>query len=192
MINTIKTDIKEMVTLSREHNPSTTPSVYGLLMNTIYPGTIQDWVKAGLGKEEIERKVAHYKRHFCNGLFDLDYIVERDGDKLVGFLIMTNPKVGHPTGNKKGGEIEILLVAPEYRGKGIGTKMMNEAIEIFNKKGRDEFKVSSEWKAVGFYQKFGFKEESGKPRLFRAIERLTTPFLEMYRIPEMETGEVFC
>ena len=190
-MNSNKTDIMAMVNLSRKHHPSQTFAVYGLLTNRYYPGMVQDFVKAGMSKAEIEGRIAHYTQHFSNDEFDINYITEKDGDKLVGFLIMCNPKVECP-GNKKGGQIEVILVAPEYRGKGIGRKLMDEAIERFDKRGRTQLKVDSEWEAVEFYAKFGFKEKVGKPGVFRAVERFTEPFLEMFRIPDRETGEVFC
>jgi GNAT superfamily N-acetyltransferase len=190
-MNSNKTDIMGMVNLSRKYHPSQTFAVYGLLTNKFYPGMIQDFVKAGMGKAEIESRIAHYTEHFSNDAFEIEYIIEKDGDKVAGFLIMCNPKVEYP-GNKKGGQIEVILVAPEYRGKGIGRKLMDEAIERFDKKGRNQLKVDSEWEAVKFYAKFGFKEKVGKPSAFRVIERFTEPFVEMFRIPDRETGEVFC
>ncbi len=56
------------------------------------------------------------------------------------------------------GHIGRVAVTKDYRGKGIGKKIMNKLIELAKSEGLNEVLVSSQCSAAGFYKKIGFSE----------------------------------
>ncbi len=53
-----------------------------------------------------------------------------------------------------------LIVLPEYRGRGIGAALMNEAMEHLLDSGAKSIRLDSVPKAIPLYQRLGFREES--------------------------------
>lgn len=90
--------------------------------------------------------------------------------QTIEHLILVMNKDGFPVGfmgieDKK---LEMLFLAPEERGKGLGKKLLRHGIETF---GVNEVTVNEQNPdAVGFYQKMGFSaykrtevDEEGRP-----------------------------
>ncbi len=87
--------------------------------------------------EEIKRSVASIPFHELH-VFCLTNI-----DTVIGFIGVANKK------------IEILFLAPDFFGRGLGQKLLHFAVE---KLDADQLDVNEQnWKAVRFYQKFGFE-----------------------------------
>ena len=79
---------------------------------------------------------------------------------IIGFLSL----VFYKSFLHKGGTalINELIVAQEYRKKGIGKQLVHTAFELAKKRGLDEIEVGTELSntiAQNFYKKMGFNEE---------------------------------
>jgi putative acetyltransferase len=76
--------------------------------------------------------------------------VQDDAGALVGFL------------GTSGRKIEMLFVAPERRGEGVGRMLVEHA---FDRLGCDEVDVNEQNpQAVGFYRRMGFRVAGRSPR----------------------------
>lgn len=87
------------------------------------------------------------------------FLVAEIGDKVVGFTNFIARKTILHSGLS--GLIDELVVAKNYRGKGIGNKLLSSAVEKCRKLGCCEVEVSTEkrnTKARKFYKGCGFKE----------------------------------
>mgnify|MGYP001125526035 CR=1 FL=1 len=86
------------------------------------------------------------------------FVAEIDG-VVVGFINFTTRKTVLHRGPS--GLIDVLVVAKNYRGKGIGKQLLSAAIEKCKQLGCCEVEVSTEkvnTKAKKFYRKCGFNE----------------------------------
>ncbi|WP_282075319.1 GNAT family N-acetyltransferase [Maribacter aquivivus] len=90
-----------------------------------------------------------------------DVVICLDDDKLVGIAMMAKYKV--VSGHK--GMIEDVVVSSEYRGKGIGRKLMEKLLEQVEKSKLDDvllFSGHHRTAAISLYKSLGFKlKESG-------------------------------
>lgn len=77
------------------------------------------------------------------------YICCYEGDKLIGFLDVVSNGVTDAY-------IQDLMVSPEYQGKGIGTNLMNKAIERLKEDNIYMISVIFEESLLSFYKRFGF------------------------------------
>jgi len=84
-----------------------------------------------------------------------------------------NERVGHVFTFNYGklGVIGILIVQSKYRGKGIGTKLMEKAIEYLKKQEAETIRLEAVTKAVPLYKRLGFKEELNSLRMESIIEK---------------------
>src|SRR3989339_344670 len=94
------------------------------------------------------------KMKFYYEFYDL-YSIKLD-EELVGFAVV-NPNFMCP------GEIafgEEFAIDEKFQGKGIGTKILKEIIEIYRKKGYESFMLIASKKSNAFklYKKIGIKE----------------------------------
>lgn len=88
----------------------------------------------------------YYNKSLINSY---SYICCYDNEKLVGFLdIVSNAG--------SDAYIQDVMVRPEYQGKGIGTVLMQMAIDMLKKDEIYAISVLFDEKLVGFYKKFGF------------------------------------
>jgi ribosomal protein S18 acetylase RimI-like enzyme len=78
------------------------------------------------------------------------------GEELLGAIIT---KYSSPTSKRspKKANLTLLHTFAKHRNKGIGSKLVQDAIDKAIKKGCQYFRVSSEPEAVEFYRKLGFK-----------------------------------
>ena len=87
-------------------------------------------------------------------------LVARDGTKLIGFVnFLIRKTVLHESPS---GLIDELIIIDEYRGKGVGRKLISEVIQRCRRQGCCELEVStlmSNQKARSFYRECGFNEE---------------------------------
>ena len=87
-------------------------------------------------------------------------IIAMEGRKAVGFLSM----ISYKTFLHRGGTalINELVVSEKYRRKGVGSMLIQKAIEIAKQNGMDELEVGTEKEnksAQSFYKKSGFDKE---------------------------------
>lgn len=76
-----------------------------------------------------------------------------DGDKLIGSVI------GKTFFNWL--HVDLFWVADDYRGQGLGTKLMQQAANIARQAGLDGIEVwTQSWQAPEFYRKLGYEEFS--------------------------------
>lgn len=86
------------------------------------------------------------------------------GDPPLGFaLFRTRPSLW-----SKGGDIylEELYVVPKYRRRGIGRKLLNEAIDAARKSGADHFELTTgetDTEARALYESTGMTNREGSP-----------------------------
>ena len=86
------------------------------------------------------------RKSLANSYF---YICCFDDDKLIGYLDVVSNGVTDAY-------IQDVTVNPAYQGKGIGTKLMNTAIDKLKHDGVYAISVLFEEKLLTFYKKFGF------------------------------------
>lgn len=90
-----------------------------------------------------------------------DVVICMDDDKLVGIAMMAKYKV--VSGHK--GMIEDVVVSSDYRGQGIGRKLMEKLLEKAEKSKLDDvllFSGHHRTAAISLYKSLGFKlKESG-------------------------------
>ncbi|HDI31833.1 MAG TPA: ribosomal-protein-alanine N-acetyltransferase [Thermofilum sp.] len=128
-------------------------------------------------REELERLLIIENLSFKDPypLFILDFYLKLTPDtflvaevkgKIVGFIIGLREGWGW-------GHIISIAVHPEFRGKGIGKRLMEECIARLRNKGvkkiRLEVRVSNE-RAIGLYKKLGFRVENLLPNYYRDKE----------------------
>jgi len=86
------------------------------------------------------------KKSLPNSYF---YICCYDNDNLVGYLDVVSNGITDSY-------IQDVIVNPAYQGKGIGTEMMNMAINKLKQDGVYAISVLFDKDLLSFYQKFGF------------------------------------
>ncbi len=114
-----------------------------ILDNRIPPHEIAD-LRESVGWNRMERSLSSA---MMNNLFEIGCYAEGE---LIGYLCVVSNNVTDTY-------IQDLMVAPEYQGQGIGTEMMNHAIERIRE--LDIYMISviyGDEKLRGFYEKFGF------------------------------------
>ena len=87
----------------------------------------------------------HFKRHFATFTFSQRIEKLTIKEKLIVFLAkMDEVKIGYclATYDKAIGEIDSIYIRPEYRGNGIGEKLMSEAMHWLEQQ---------EWKEINIY-----------------------------------------
>ncbi len=86
--------------------------------------------------------------------------IEIDGKDPDCLHVLACDGAGNAIGSArltKSGKIGRMAVLPEYRGRGVGTKMLRAIIDCGISKGIADFHLSAQISAVGFYEKMGFE-----------------------------------
>ena len=84
-------------------------------------------------------------------------------NKIIGYLLGSIQDIESYRKISKIAEIENMLVLDEFRGKNIGSKLINEFMKWCNNKKVTRLKVVASAmnnKAINFYKKHGFKDYS--------------------------------
>ena len=110
---------------------------------------VTDWAYTEVGEKDYN--------YFLNKQFI--YVAE-DNQKIVGFI------TGEILSKKEWytvqlGTINNLFVLEEYRGKGIGKKLMETMMDAFKEKGINNFELyalNNNEDALKFYEKLGFRK----------------------------------
>jgi predicted GNAT family N-acyltransferase len=86
--------------------------------------------------------------------------VEIDGRDPDCYHVLACDGGGKPIGTvrmDRTGKIGRMAVLPEYRGLGVGAKMLQAIIDCGRSKGITDFHLSAQISAIGFYRKMGFE-----------------------------------
>jgi len=98
------------------------------------------------------------------------FFVVKEGNKIVATC---------NTGeiNTKEVEIQRLHVRPGYQRRGLGTTLLNHAIESFSKHNKFRIEVEeTNRRAIVFYEKYGFKKTKN---ITLEIDSIKIPYIEM-------------
>lgn len=82
-----------------------------------------------------------------------------DGDPDCSHVLALDES-GNPIGTARmdgSGKIGRMAVLPEYRGRGVGARMLEAIMEHGRSSGITDFHLSAQVSAVGFYRKMGFE-----------------------------------
>lgn len=111
------------------------------------------------GLEDVDRvNLLGWHHQFPGGMK-----VALEGGRIVGFVFAFN--------SRKVGWVTLLCVEPEFRGRGIGTSLLESAIEYLRQRGVEVIKldVEPDNPALGLYRKFGFEVERRLLRLRKEL-----------------------
>ena len=101
------------------------------------------------------------RRYFLDG--DQTTVLALDAERVIGCAticyITIMPTFSHPTGKRA--HLMNVYTAKEYRGQGIGTKMVNMLIEDAWNRGTTEISLDATESGRPLYKKCGF-EDSGE------------------------------
>lgn len=103
--------------------------------------------------------------------WDKVWILE-EGSRMVGFLVLMH----RPS---RMAQLRFLLLEPDYRGKGLGNKLMELWLDFYREKnyrGAYLYTTSGQDPAVSLYEKYGFKRESTIQSRYHGIPLLETLF----------------
>ncbi len=112
------------------------------------------------------RDVKRYLRWLCRRT-PFSFFLAVKGDEPVGFLVADDH---WEEDGETVGEIHEVVVAPEERGKGVGSALVQRALDHFREKG---LKKVGLWvgrrnkRAKAFYTHLGFKEGDAKGKWIR-------------------------
>jgi GNAT superfamily N-acetyltransferase len=116
-------------------------------------------------REEVDKYIERIKSEI-GGLieYNLQFWVAKNGNHPVGIVGLCNPlpKILPFAKTKKPGELKILYLDKETRGKGIGRQLVDFFEEEARKQGYQEILIRSAKKyedtAYGFYEKMRYKK----------------------------------
>ncbi len=142
---------------------------------------LQDFVEiyrlAYKGLEEYAYTTTRDIKSYFRWLLKRDqngFFKARIGDIIVGFMACDTRWISHVEGVEVG-EIHEIIVHPQFRGLGIGKKLVEKGIEYSRKQGRE---ICELWvgdrneKAKEFYRSLGFKEVDKWGKWIRMIKRI--------------------
>ena len=115
-----------------------------------YPGMVREAYLDALTPETVEERAFRWRDNL---------LVAKDGARVVGFAGYGESGDALP----ETGEVFALYVLPEYCGKGIGTALMDAALEKLKQYPRVCLWVLKEnKKAIRFYEKCGFRPDGAE------------------------------
>ena len=135
------------------------------------------YFKAYKGFDKYYYKKKKWARWYFKWLMKRDedgfFVCEVNG-KPVGFIACDCNWISNIE-KREVAEIHEIFVDPDFRGRGIGTALINRAIEYAKKRGRCimELWVGVENKgAIEFYKKLGFEEKEVVKEWLRMVKRI--------------------
>jgi putative acetyltransferase len=109
--------------------------------------------------EVVTRGIRHYRKRFRNSwTHDRASLVAVHGDRVIGHLDVTREEGSVTRHVASIG----MAVAPDWRGRGVGSALLAEAIRWARQVGVEKLVLSvypDNEAALGLYRKFGFVEE---------------------------------
>lgn len=116
---------------------------------------------------KIKKKINNYEKNIFGWVVELD-------DKIIGFATIYR--------EKEKDELGAIYILPEHQGKGIGSILLQKALDLFkdSKEIWLEVAIYNE-NAIRFYQKFGFHIVSETEGKHKIIEEKFIPTIKMKR-----------
>lgn len=116
--------------------------------------SVSEFFSGSYPRITFEKRVEEYKANTKCGEYRIELLSDVETDNIIGFCIAYNKSAN--------GKIEVLFVNEEHRGRGLGAKLMNNAIEWFASKKILEIELTVVYgnDAASFYQKLGFYPQS--------------------------------
>ncbi len=116
---------------------------------------------SGLRPGQPEESV-HYKSDELDSA--RHFVVRDDAHEVIGVGSMhsENRVAGHPPHRTPGLRVRGMAVEPEWRGKGIGSAILTQMVEIAKADGVAEVWANARVDALGIYARAGFKELSSE------------------------------
>lgn len=149
--------------------------------------SVPDYFKSGEEEElaALQNKIFSGSWGFCpNTVEEIKYYLQLTGSRIdeVMCIEATGRKIGYvwfyklPKDNRrKHVRIHMLGVDPEFRGKGLGKKLLQTSLCQMNKQGVKTFELtvdSENTPAVSFYESLGFELKSRSAWYERKIEEM--------------------
>jgi len=109
-----------------------------------------DWAQSDTGKEYFSN-VVNNPNAIC--------LIAEDEGKAIGYIAAAPKEFGYRL--SKYLEIENMGVSPDFRSKGIGSKLITECLKSAKEKGFQRAYVNAYFeniKAINFYENCGFKK----------------------------------
>ena len=135
----------------------------------------EEWQRAGAYSVRIQ---GMNRQHHISLRDEFD---EKDADGTRYIVVLDD---GYPVATCRFYEVsekDVVLgrvvVLPEYRGKGIGVLVVNEAEKWIKELGYCKAIVDSRLTAIGFYEKLGYQKEAED-----VIQSVTFECIRMYKI----------
>lgn len=132
-------------------------------LKTMYKKIAEDMEKKGI---RLWDEIYPY-RCFKDDIENRRFYVLTDGETLAGALALTRTSAGAAAVKWKNGSalyIERFGVGPGYSGRGIGARMLQEAVQLAAAQGAGSlrlFAAEINTPAIGFYIKNGFTKAYG-------------------------------
>jgi len=83
------------------------------------------------------------------------YVAVHEGEVIGTATLLTHPKLLH--GGCKAGQIEEVAVREDWRGKGVGTDLVNALMELAKERGCYKVELISGTDTAEFYRQSGFQ-----------------------------------
>jgi len=137
---------------------------------------IETYVKAYEELENYKYKTRKEIKNYFKWLYNRDkegFLVAEENNKAVGFAAGDANWINLE--GEKVLEIHEIFVLPEFRKKGVGSKLLNEILSYGIKKGRRLAELwvgKTNYKAIDFYKRFGFKKAGKWGKWLRMIKSL--------------------
>lgn len=155
-------------------------------MKTLLETILQQRINSGYKGRESS------KSHLKSALYDwrIENNWERDNCKVLtidnkGFAFITFTKR-----NPKYCCLRHIVTLEEYRGEGIGSKLMNEIYKEINNRGYTNLRLFADKPSVGFYEKLGFKW-LGKSKTGLSYTYTNINTMETQDIPKRDKSRLF-
>ncbi|MDL2281320.1 GNAT family N-acetyltransferase [Selenomonadales bacterium OttesenSCG-928-I06] len=108
--------------------------------------------------DEFKANTINYmQKHFDDNSF-FCFVAEKE-NKIISTVMICFydhlPKANNPTG--KIGYLFNVYTLPEYRGAGIGAKVLKATLDLAKENGINEIFIKAEFKAMPLYKRIGFK-----------------------------------
>lgn len=137
---------------------------------------VETYIKAYKDLENYKYETKREIKNYFKWLYKRDkegFIVAEENGNPVGFAVGDTNWINFE--GEKVLEIHEIFVLPEFRNKGIGSKLLNELLNYGIKKGRKLAELwvgKTNYKAIDFYKNFGFKEVGEWGKWLRMIRPL--------------------
>lgn len=131
------------------------------------------------------------KSHLKSALYD--WRIENNWDRENAEVITINNKgfafITFTKNNPKYCCLRHIVTLEEYRGQGIGKKLMDKIYKRMNQRGYDNIRFFSDKPSVGFYEKLGYKWW-GKSKTDLKYTYTNIHTMELVHIPKRDHNKV--